>query len=70
MKSGLLLHCVQGPMYSVTRIYGIECHHSITLWYDTFGPLDQATFGGTGIPNDEVAISSQFSNGSLRSLLR
>ena len=31
--------------------------------YDTFGPLDQATFGGTGIPNDEVAISSQFSNG-------
>jgi len=31
--------------------------------YDSFGPLDQATFGGTGIPNDEVAISSQFSNG-------
>lgn len=31
--------------------------------YDTFGPLDEATFGGTGIPNDEVAISSQFSNG-------
>ncbi len=32
--------------------------------YDTFGPLDAATFGGTGIPNDEVAISSQFSNGT------
>ena len=32
--------------------------------YDTFGPLDDATFGGTGIPNDEVAISSQFSNGT------
>ena len=32
--------------------------------YDTFGPLDEATFGGTGIPNDEVAISSQFSNGT------
>lgn len=31
--------------------------------YDVFGPLDEATFGGTGIPNDEVAISSQFSNG-------
>ncbi len=30
--------------------------------YDTFGPLDDATFGGTGIPNEEVAISSQFSN--------
>lgn len=32
--------------------------------YDTFGPLDEATFGGTGIPNGEVAISSQFSNGT------
>jgi len=32
--------------------------------YDTFGPLPQATFGGTGIPNTEVAISSQFSNGT------
>jgi len=32
--------------------------------YDTFGPLDRATFGGAGIPNNEVAISSQFSNGA------
>lgn len=32
--------------------------------YDVFGPLDDATFGGQGIPNDEVAISSQFSNGT------
>jgi hypothetical protein len=32
--------------------------------YDTFGPLDQATFGGTGIPNQEVAVSRQFSNGT------
>ncbi len=32
--------------------------------YDTFGPLDAATFGGQGIPNQEVAISSQFSNGT------
>ena len=31
--------------------------------YDAFGPLDEATFGGTGIPNDEVAVSRQFSNG-------
>lgn len=31
--------------------------------YHTFGPLDEATFGGTGIPNQEVAISSQYSNG-------
>jgi len=31
--------------------------------YDTFGPLDQATFGGTGIPNQEVAVSTQFEDG-------
>jgi len=31
--------------------------------YDTFGPLDTATFGGTGIPNDEVAVSTQFEDG-------
>jgi len=31
--------------------------------FDTFGPLDDATWGGDGIPNQEVAISSQFSNG-------
>ena len=33
--------------------------------YDTFGPLDTATFGGQGIPNDEVAISSQFVDGNI-----
>jgi len=27
--------------------------------FDTFGSLPQATFGGSGIPNDAVAISSQ-----------
>ncbi len=34
-------------------------------FYDTFGPLDTATFGGQGIPNDEVAISSQFVDGNV-----
>jgi hypothetical protein len=33
--------------------------------YDTFGPLDTATFGGQGIPNDEVAVSSQFIDGDV-----
>ena len=33
--------------------------------YDTFGPLDGATFGGTGIPTTEVAISSQFIDGDV-----
>jgi len=31
--------------------------------FDFFGPLDEATFGGTGIPNDEVAVASQFVDG-------
>ena len=31
--------------------------------FDTFGPLPQATFGGQGIPNDEVAVSKQIVDG-------
>lgn len=33
--------------------------------YDYFGPLSEATFGGTGIPNDEVAVASQFVDGDV-----
>ncbi|MBX2851656.1 MAG: PEP-CTERM sorting domain-containing protein [Phycisphaeraceae bacterium] len=32
--------------------------------FDTFGPLPEATFAGTGIPNDEVAIGSQLFDGT------
>jgi len=31
--------------------------------FDFFGPLNEATFGGTGIPNDEVAVATQFVDG-------
>lgn len=31
--------------------------------FDEFGPLPQATFGGTGIPNDAVAASTQIIDG-------
>ncbi|MEO8445710.1 MAG: VPLPA-CTERM sorting domain-containing protein [Gammaproteobacteria bacterium] len=37
---------------------------SATPLYDTFGPLTGANFGGTGIPNGSVAISSQFEDGA------
>ncbi|GAB4551898.1 MAG: hypothetical protein Tsb0013_14080 [Phycisphaerales bacterium] len=37
---------------------------SATPIFDVFGPLPQATFGGTGIPNDEVAAGSQFVDGT------
>ncbi len=36
-----------------------------TPLYDYFGPLNEATFGGTGIPNDEVAVASQFEDGDV-----
>lgn len=32
--------------------------------YDFFGPLPEATFGGTGIPNDEVAVGRQIEFGT------
>ncbi len=35
-----------------------------TPLYDTFGPLTGANFGGVGIPNGSVAISSQFEDGT------
>lgn len=34
-----------------------------TPLYDSFGPLTGANFGGVGIPNGSVAISSQFEDG-------
>lgn len=55
-KSNLLL--------AATIVYGMPSAVIASPLYDTFGPLDGATFGGTGIPNTEVAISSQFSNGN------
>jgi len=33
--------------------------------FDYFGPLTEATFGGTGIPNTEVAVASQFVDGDV-----
>lgn len=33
--------------------------------FDTFGPLDDATFGGQGIPNQEVAVSTQIVDGDV-----
>ena len=32
---------------------------------DYFGPLDQATFGGTGIPNQEVGVAKQIIDGNI-----
>jgi hypothetical protein len=36
---------------------------SATPLYDNFGPFTNATFGGTGIPNNSVAVSRQIEDG-------
>lgn len=38
---------------------------SATPIFDEFGPLPNATFGGQGIPNEEVAISKQWDDGDV-----
>lgn len=56
-------------MKKAARLTGLACVlampgiASAVPVYDTFGPLTGANFGGTGIPNDTVAISSQFYDG-------
>ena len=42
---------------------GLAYATPITPTYDSFGPLPAATFGGSGIPNDAVAISTYTSGG-------
>lgn len=52
-------------LLAFTAIMSLTAAAQATPIYDTFGPLDDATFGGQGIPNDEVAISSQFIDGDV-----
>ncbi len=52
------------PVLTVSALSLVSLPLAAAPLYDTFGPLDGATWGGTGIPNDEVAISDQWSNGS------
>ena len=57
-------------MKNAARLTGLLCAlalpgvASAIPVYDTFGPLTGANFGGSGIPNDSVAISSQFYDGN------
>ncbi|GAB4110059.1 MAG: hypothetical protein Kow00105_18780 [Phycisphaeraceae bacterium] len=52
-------------LLSVLTATAISATATATPIYDTFGPLDDATFGGQGIPNDEVAVSSQIVDGNV-----
>ncbi len=57
-------------MKNAARLTGLVCALALpgiaaaTPVYGTFGPLTGANFGGTGIPNGSVAISSQFYDGN------
>ncbi|MEZ5562077.1 MAG: hypothetical protein R3F27_03885 [Gammaproteobacteria bacterium] len=57
-------------MRNAAKVTGLVCAlampgiASATPLYDTFGPLTGANFGGSGIPNGSVAISSQFEDGA------
>jgi len=47
---------------ALTLGLGVSCAAlaaPIVPQFHSFGPLPQATFGGTGIPNDRVAVTSE-----------
>ena len=60
LRSALVSVCA-GMIFSTLGITSAGA----TPIYDVFGPLDDATFGGQGIPNDEVTVSSQFIDGDV-----
>ncbi|MEO1495758.1 MAG: PEP-CTERM sorting domain-containing protein [Planctomycetota bacterium] len=53
-----------GAAFAVSALSWADRAAAVPITFDTFGPLPAATFGGQGIPNDEVAVSSQIVDGS------
>lgn len=51
--AGLAAALITAPTFAVA-----------TPLYDYFGALNEATFGGSGIPNDYVAVASQWEDGN------
>ena len=54
-----------GAAVLAATAFGFAATASATPTFDTFGPLPQATFGGSGIPNDAVAQSTFEDTGIL-----
>lgn len=54
-----------GAAVLAATAFGFAATASATPTFDTFGPLPQATFGGSGIPNDAVAQSTFEGTGIL-----
>jgi len=62
MRSFSFLHSF---LLSVLAVAILASSANAAPIFDYFGPLDEATFGGTGIPNQEVAVASQFVDGNV-----
>lgn len=54
-----------GAVVLAAATFGFAATASATPTFDTFGPLSQANFGGSGIPNDAVAQSTFGADGIL-----
>lgn len=54
------IHALSG----IAAVSVASAAHAVPV-FDQFGPLSQATFGGMGIPNDEVAASIQIVDGDV-----
>ncbi|MEM9914946.1 MAG: PEP-CTERM sorting domain-containing protein [Planctomycetota bacterium] len=61
MSSLIYRHCL-AALVAVSVVSSVEA----TPIFETFGPFPNATFGGSGIPNDSVAASRQIIDGDTQ----
>ena len=59
------VQALAGAVALAAAAFGFATTASATPTFDTFGPLPQANFGGSGIPNDAVAQSTFEGTGIL-----
>jgi hypothetical protein len=64
MKKSRLLGVV-GTLLIIVSTLMVSRMAMATTVYDDFGPFPNADFGGTGIPNDSVAASTQIVDGNV-----
>jgi hypothetical protein len=64
MKKTRLFGVVSALLIAVFALTASRMAMATTV-YDTFGPFPNADFGGTGIPNDSVAASTQIIDGNV-----